>query len=58
MKRFIVGLLALSLAAFGGQAAMRLQAFVPVSNAVTGATSAFGAPSLRCCARKDRKSVV
>ncbi len=35
-----------------GQSGSRRQTLVPVSNAVTGARSAFGAPSLRYCARK------
>src|SRR5208337_3501947 len=38
-----------------GQAGSRLHLFVPVSNAVAGATSAFGAPSFKYCARNGRR---
>ena len=41
----------------GGHAESRRQAFVPVSNAVTGAMSAFGAPSFRCWSRNGRRMV-
>src|SRR5206468_11510428 len=39
-----------------GHADSRRQVFVPVSNAVTGATSAFGAPSFRYWSRKGRRT--
>ena len=42
-----VGRTAQPLAQPAGQDGRRRHLFVPVSNAVTGATSAFGAPSLR-----------
>ena len=45
-EQYIANLMA-SLAQPAGHAGTRRQVFVPVSNAVTGATSAFGAPSFR-----------
>src|SRR4051812_14426826 len=50
-----VGWTALSPSALGGQAEYLRQTFVPVSNAVTGATSAFGAPSFRYWSRNGRR---
>src|SRR5712692_4379676 len=38
-----------------GHAGNLRQVFVPVSNAVTGATSLFGAPSFRYCARNGAR---
>jgi hypothetical protein len=39
-----------------GQAFRRRHVFVPVSNTVTGATSAFGAPSFRYWARNGART--